>query len=198
MLSKTTPAAAPFNVALKQYATPNQRQAAVLTLWREHPDKAVLWCALQDAASKHGVAVPEPVDFIGVVLGSTMSARRLNDHDDQVLQQFEKLKWKIGAVVKDSTYPMDLWRDLAQFEEPLRELGRSAYDVHKPAGGRKNQNGSRDHKLFVLRMFRYLQEACGRPLISEVVKMLSIVFPDGDHDERTVRSWLPKLPKHHI
>jgi hypothetical protein len=189
------PSSEAFSEALARYQPMSLRHAKILSSWREHPSKGDLWRALQTAAVKHGKAAPEPADFIGIVLGSTMPAQRLNDHNERVLNQVEKLKREISAVVSDADYPLNLWRDLEKFEERLRELDRSTYDMHGrlPAGGRKK--GSRDSKLFAQRMFRYLQNACGRHLASEVTKMLDIVFSDVKHDGRTVRSWLPKAPK---
>jgi hypothetical protein len=189
------PSSEAFSKALARYQPVSRRHAAILKDWREHSSRGDLWCALQSAAVKHGKPPPEPADFIDIVLCATMPAKRLNDHNDHVLKQFEKLKREIGAVVSDAIYPLNLWRDLTKFENSLRELDRSAYDMYTPAGGRKDQNGSRDHKLFAKRMFRYLQNACGQHLASEVIKMLHIIFPDADHEEPVVRSWLPKTPK---
>jgi hypothetical protein len=189
------PSSEAFSKALARYQTPSPRWSVILKSWREHPSKDDLWRAFQGAAIKHGKPLPEPTEFIGVVLGSTMPTKPLNDHNDHVLEQFKKLKQKIGAVVDDAIYPLNLWQDLTKFESSLRELARSAYDMYTPAGGRKDQNGSRDHKAFAQRMFRYLLNACEQPLTSEVTKMLHIVFPDADHEESVVRSWLPKTPK---
>src|SRR5262249_16077197 len=77
---------------LRAYQTARARYGGVLENWREHPSKADLWLALLRAASKHGKSAPTPVDFIGVVLGCTMPADRLNDHAKRVVDQFEKLK----------------------------------------------------------------------------------------------------------
>jgi hypothetical protein len=190
------PSSEAFSKALAQYQTPSRRHADILKSWREHPSRDDLWRVLQSAAVKQGKPPPEPADFIGVVLGSAMPAKLLNDDNDHALNQFEKLKQRIGIVVEDAIYPLDLWLDLQNFERSLRELDRSAYDMYLPAaGGRKDQNGSRDHKLFAQRMFQYLQNSCGRHLASEVITMLHIVFPDAEHDERTIRDWLPKTPK---
>jgi hypothetical protein len=144
---------------------------------------------------KQGKPLPDPVEFIGVVLCSTMPVERLNDHNAHMLKQFEELKREIRAVVNDAIYPLNLWRDLTKFEDSLRELDRSAYDMYTPAGGRKDQNGSRDRKLFAHRMFRYLKESCGQYLPKEVAIMVDILFPGSEDIERTVRSWLPKTPK---
>jgi hypothetical protein len=194
-MDKYLPSSEAFSKALARYQTTSPRYAAILKSWREHPDKDHLWRALQSAAIKRGKSPPDPADFIGVVLSSTMPAKRLNDHSARVLSQFEKLKQEICAIVKDAMYPLDLWRDLATFESSLRELERGAYGMYEPAGGRKDQNRSRDRKLFALRMVRYLEDSCGQRLVNEVAKMLDIVFPGVNHDERTVRHWLPKTPK---
>jgi hypothetical protein len=191
------PSSEAFSKALDRYQTPSPRWSAILKSWREHPSKDDLWRAFQSAAIKQGKPLPEPADFIGVVLGCAMPASRLNDHNNYVLNQFEKLKQKIGTVVEDAIYPLDLWRDLEKFESYLRELDRSAYDMHTPAGGRKDQNDSRDRKLFALRMFRYLENSCGQYLSHEVTKMLNIVFPDDEtkDDARMVRIWLAEISK---
>jgi hypothetical protein len=97
--------------------------------------------------------------------------------------------------VADADYPLDLWRDLQRFEQPLRELAQSAYDIRTAAGGRKDQDGSRDRKMFVHRMFRYLNIACGQFLPTEVATMVDILFPGPEDTQRQVRSWLPKSPK---
>jgi hypothetical protein len=186
-----------FSKALDRYQTPSPRWSAILKSWREHPSKDDLWRAFQSAAIKQGKPLPEPADFIGVVLGATMPTKRLNDHNEHVLNRFKKLKREIGSVVDDADYPLDLWRDLQCFEKSLRELGQSAYDMRTPAGGRKDQNDSRDRQLFALRMFRYLKDSCGEYLSPEVTKMLNIVFPDDEtkDDARMVRIWLAKISK---
>ena len=195
-MDKHLPSADAFSKALARYQTTSPRWSAILKSWREHPSKNDLWRAFQEAAIEHGKSLPEPAEFIGVVLGSTMPAKRLNDHNDHVLKRFESLKREIGTVVSDASSPLNLWQELEKFEEPLRELDRSAYDMHRPAGGRKDQDGSRDRKTFAQRMFRYLQNACGEPLPRQVNTMLDIVFPSAEpHNERLVREWLPKTPK---
>jgi hypothetical protein len=194
-MDKHLPSSEAFGKALARYQTPSPRWSAILKTWRDHASKDDLWRALQSAVVKQGKPIPDPVEFIGVVLGATMPAARLNDHNDHVLKQFEKLKREIGAVVNDAIYPLDLWRDLTKFEISLRELGRSAYDMYTNAGGYKDQNGSRDRKLFAHRMFRYLKDSCGQYLPKEVAIMVDILFPGSEDIERTVRSWLPKTPK---
>lgn len=135
------------------------------------------------------------MDFIGVVLSSTRPVKILNDHNDLVLEQFEKLKRKIKVVVADADYPFDLWRDLQRFEQPLSELSRSAFDPQTSAGGRKDQDGlSRDRKAFVHRMFHYLNDTCGQYLPNQVATMVDIFFPGLEDIERQVRSWLPPKP----
>jgi hypothetical protein len=121
-----------------------------------------------------------------------MPASRLNDHGKAVLNKFETLKQEIADVVRDAICPLDLWRYLQGFENTLRQLDRSDYDMYVPAGGRKDQNDSRDRKLFALRMERYFEDSCGQPLHSQVAAMLDIVFPNVSHDERLVRKWLAK------
>jgi hypothetical protein len=81
--------------------------------------------SISKRSDKAWQAIPEPADFIGVVLGATMPAERLNDHSAHVLKQFERLKKEIGRVVQDADYPLDLWRDLQRFEIPLRELAHA-------------------------------------------------------------------------
>jgi hypothetical protein len=191
MSRKAPEPTATFSKVLARYKTSNPRLTAMLKAWREHPDHGKLWLALQIAARADHRPLLTAADFIGVVLGSTMPAKVLNDHAEQVLQQFEKLKIKIGKVVADADYPFDLWRDLQRFEKPLRELGQSAYDMRTPAGGRKDQNDSRDRKLFATRMFRYLHNTCGQHLPKEVATMVDILFPGPEDTERQVRSWLP-------
>jgi hypothetical protein len=141
------------------------------------------------------VARPHPTDFIDVVLGCTMPTARLNDHSKDVVNEFKKLKLKIIEVVEDADYPLDLWRDLQRFEGSLLDLERSDYDMRAPAaGGRKDENGSRDRKLFAQRMFRYLKDSCGEYLVEEVTVMLNIIFPtDRGTDDRTVRQWLSEI-----
>jgi hypothetical protein len=185
-----------FGHALALYKTKSQRHAAILESWREHPSNAEPWRSLETAASKHGKALPAPADFIGAVLGATMPASRLNDHSRNVRERFEKLKRQLIEAVNDAIYPLDLWRDLARFEASLRDLDRSDYDMLAPAvGGRKNQNGSRDRKLFALRMLRYFENTCGQPLTKEVAMLLDLVFRDVSHDERLVRQWLDEIKK---
>ena len=194
MIASPSPSEA-FSRALSRYQTTSPRYAAILQCWREHPSKGDLWLALGHAASKNDKTPPAVADFIGVVLGCTMPADRLNDHAQAVLDQFEKLKREIIQVVRDADYPLDLWRDLQRFEEGLWRLERSRYPTEQPAGGRKDQNGSRDRKLFSQRMFRYLKAACGEALPTEIVTMLSIIFPDieREDDDRQVRLWLAEI-----
>jgi hypothetical protein len=151
-----------FSKVLADCETTNPRYAAFLKSWQQHPDKDKLWQAVQVAAQAGHRILPIVPDFIGVVLSSTASVKSLNDHNDLVREQFEKLKRKIAGVVADADYPLDLLRDLPRFEQPLRDLGRSAFDILTPAGGRKDQNGSRDRKAFVHRMFHYLHNTCGQ------------------------------------
>jgi len=188
------PSSEAFRKALALYQPMSRRHAKILSSWREHPSKSDLWRALQRASVKHGKAAPEPADFIDFVLGSTMPAKRLNDHNDHVLKCFEKLKREIGTVVSDADSPRNLWRDLEKFEERLRELARSTYDLNAPpAGGRKDQKGSRDRKLFAQRMFRYLNDCCGEHLLVEVTGMLDIIYYPVEHSERLARLWLEEI-----
>ena len=195
MSSKARQPTVTLGKILAEYKTANQRQSAVLVSWREHPDKDKLWQAVQVASQADHRDSPTALDFIGAVLSSTLPARLLNDHNDRVSEQFEKLKRKIAAAVTDADYPSDLLRDLQGFEQPLRELSRSAYDIRTRAGGRKDQDGSsRDRKVFVHRMFHYLHDTCGQYLPKEVATMVDIFFPGLEDTERQVRSWLPPKP----
>jgi hypothetical protein len=187
-----------FSQALARYETTSRRQGAFLKSWREHPDQADPWRALESAAANNGKALPAPADFIGAVLGATMPASRLTDHSRNVRERFEKLKRQLTEVVNDAIYPLDLWRDLARFEASLRELNRSDYDMHAPAaGGRKDVNQSRDRKLFAQRMLRYFENTCGQqpPPIKEVTMLLDVAFPNVSNDERLVREWFDKIKK---
>jgi hypothetical protein len=188
-----------FSKVLAECETTNPRYAVFLKSWQQHPDKDKLWQAVQVAAQADHRNPPTAPDFIGAVLGSTLPAKILNDHNDRVIDQFEKLKRKIAAVVTDADYPSDLLRDLQGFEQPLRELSRSAFDIRTRAGGRKDQDGSsRDRKAFVHRMFHYLHDACGQYLPKQVATMVDILFPgpeDTKRDlDRQVRDWLPPKP----
>jgi hypothetical protein len=200
-MDKHLPSSEAFSKALAHYQPISRRHAAILKDWREDSSRGDLWrafqsaYALQSAAVKQRKPLPEPADFIGDVLGCTLPASRLNKHSKHVVKQFEKLKREIDKVVKDADRPLDLLQDLQRFEKRLWELDRSDYPTDQPAGGRKDQNGSQDHRLFAETMFRYLQNACGQHLASEVIKMLHIVFPDAEHEESVIRSWLPKTRK---
>ena len=100
---KNPPSSAAFSKALVGYKPVSPRHADILKCWREHPNKGEqgeLWLSLQRAATKHGLPAPQPADFIGFVLGCTMPASRLNDHDEDVLDEFQKLKQEIVKVVK--------------------------------------------------------------------------------------------------
>jgi hypothetical protein len=196
MPSRAPAPSAAFNKVLAGYKASSHRQTAVLKSWSEHPDKGKLWQALQVATQADHRPTPAAPDFIGAVLSSTLPASLLNDHNDRVLEQFEKLKRKIGAVVADADYPLDLWRDLQRFEQPLRELEQSAFDMRTSAGGRKDQDGSsRNRKIFVQRMFQYLHNTCGQYLPKQVATMVDIFFPGLEDTERQVRSWLPPKPQ---
>jgi hypothetical protein len=187
-----------FSKVLAGCETTNPRYAPFLKSWQQHPDKDKLWQAVQVAAQADHRNPPTAPDFIEAVLISTLSAKILNDHNDRVIDQFEKLKRKIAAVVTDADYPSDLWRDLQSFEQPLRELGQSAYNIRTRAGGRKDQDGSRDRKAFAHRMFHYLHSTCGQYLPSGVATMVDIFFPGPEDTERQVRSWLPPKPPQQI
>jgi hypothetical protein len=185
-----------FNRALARYETTSRRHEVVLKSWRAHPDKADPWRAFKGAAA-NSKPHPVPADFIGVVLGATRPARRLNDHSRQARERFKKLKRQLTDVVNDAIYPLDLWRDLARFETALRDLDRSDFDMHAaPAGGRKDVNRSRDRKLFALRILRYFEITCGQPPpIKEVTTLLDVAFPNVTHDERLVRQWFEEIKK---
>jgi hypothetical protein len=183
-----------FSKVLADCETTNPRYAAFLKSWQQHPDKDKLWQAVQVAAQADHRILPTVPDFIGVVLSSTAPVKALNDQNDRVREQFEKLKRKISEVVADADYPSDLLRDLQRFEQPLRDLGRSAYDIRTAAGGRKDQDGSRDRKAFVHRMFHYLHNTCGQYLPKGVATMVDIFFPGLEDTDRQVRSWLPPKP----
>lgn len=128
-----------FKAALAAYKPVGDRHADFVKVWSGHPSKTELWQAISHAAARHGLAAPEPLDFIGVVLGCTMPAARLNDHRENVRDEFERIKNQIVAIVQDADYPLNLWRDLERFEAALRDLDRSDYDMHSPAaGGRKD------------------------------------------------------------
>jgi hypothetical protein len=122
MPSKAPEPTASFSKVLAEYTTTNPRQTALLESWREHPDRDKLWQALQIAADKCGRPSPPGPIFIGFVLSSTMPAKHLNDHNEYVLEQFEKLKRKIKATIADAEQPSDLWQDLQRFEIPFLEL----------------------------------------------------------------------------
>jgi hypothetical protein len=110
---KQLPSSESFRKALTAYEPVSPRYAAILESWREHSDKgeqAKLWLSLELAAAKRGLAAPQPTDFIGVVLGCTMPAARMNDHSQAVLDRFEKLKLEINKAVEDAEYPLELWR----------------------------------------------------------------------------------------
>ena len=190
------------------YEPVSPRHAAILKSWRDHSDKGEqvqLWRSLERAAKKyaekyaeehpeeHGLPVPQPAGFIGDVLGCAMPASRLNEHTKHVLKLFEKLKREIIEVVKDADHPLDLWRDLQRFEEPLWYLEKSYYPTDQPAGGRKDVNDSRDRKLFAQHMLRYLKASCGKPLAKEVTVMINIIFPDVVTEPRLVREWLSEI-----
>jgi hypothetical protein len=189
-----------FSKALAGYEPVSPRHAAILKSWRDHSDKGEqvqLWRSLERAAEEHGLPVPQPADFIGVVLGCAMPASRLNDHNEHVLKLFEKLKREIIEVVKDADHPLDLWRGLQRFEETLWHL--EDFPTDQPAGGRNDVNDSRDRKLFAQHMFRYLKASCREYLDKEVTLMLNIIFPDVVTDERTVREWLSEIsPKSNV
>jgi hypothetical protein len=187
-----------FSKVLAGCKTTNPRYAVFLESWQQHPDKDKLWRAVQVAAQADHRNPPTAPDFIGAVLISTMPVKILNDDNDRVLDQFDALKRKIAAVVADADYPFDLLRDLQRFEQPLRDLGRSAYDIRTRAGGRKDQDGSRDRKAFAHRMFHYLHDTCGQYLPSGVATMVDIFFPGPDDTDRQVRSWLPPKPPKRI
>ena len=122
-----------------------------------------------------------------------MPAGRLNDQSEAVRNRFVELKLEITKVVEDADYPLDLWGDLQRFENAIHELDRSDYDMRAPAaGGRKNENDSRDRKLFAQRMFRYLKDSCGEHLVKEVTVMLNIIFPTYT-DDRLARKWLSEV-----
>jgi hypothetical protein len=186
-----------FVPALAKYTAMSPRHNSILESWREHPNKADPWRALQSAAAISGKAVPVPEAFIGAVLGATMPASRLNDHTEQVRERFEILKRQLTQVISDAIYPLDLWRDLANFEAPLRDLNRSDYDMDAPAaGGRSDVNQSRDRKLFALRMLRYYEHNSGQvPSSKEVTTLLDIAFPEIATDERLVRQWFDEVRK---
>lgn len=189
---KQLPLAEAFSKALADYKPISLRHADILGLWSEHPSKADLWLSLGRAAAKHGKSPPRPMDFIDFVLSCTMPAARLNDHSQAALNSFEKLKLKILKVVEDADYPLGLWRDLQRFEVLLRELDQSDYDMYAAAGGPKDQNGSRDRKLFAQKLFRYLRDSCGEELVTEVSVMLDIIYPTHT-DERQARRWLSEI-----
>jgi hypothetical protein len=191
---KNPPSPEAFSKVLAGYKPVSPRHAAFLKSWRDHASRDDLWRALQNAVVKRGGIAPEPADFIDVVLHATLPTKRLNDHNEHVLKLFQELQREIGAVVRDALYPLNLWQDLQRFEEPLRKLDRSAYDMRTPAGGPKDQNDSRDRKFFAHRMFRYLEDVCGEHLPKQVATMVDILFPGSEDPERTVRSWLPKQP----
>jgi hypothetical protein len=195
---KHPPSADAFSTALASYEPLSPHHGAILKSWRHHSHKderSELWRSLEQAAAGHGLPAPQPTDFIGVVLGCTMPAARLNDHSQDVLKRFERLKLEIIKVVEDADYALNLWRDLARFETPLREIDRSDYDMHAPtAGGRNAVDNSRDRKLFAQRMFRYLKDCCGEYLAKEVAGFINIIFPTTKAtDERTVRAWLSEI-----
>jgi hypothetical protein len=101
------PSSDAFSKALASYDPVSPRHGAILKSWRDHSDKGEqvqLWRSLERAAEKHGLPVPQPADFIGVVLGCTMPAARLNDHSEYVLDQYEKLKREIVEAVKGADY----------------------------------------------------------------------------------------------
>ncbi|MCP3370768.1 hypothetical protein [Bradyrhizobium cajani] len=187
---------ATFNAALDAYKPVSDRHADFVMRWKEHPSKAELWLALSRAAAKHGLPVPEPADFIGVTLGCTMEAARLNDHSKSVRDDFDKIKREIVQVVEDADYPLNLWRDLERFETALRELDHSDYDMHAPAaGGRNDVHGSRNRRVFAQRLARYLREVCGEALIDQVAEMVDIVFAtEAPTDPSLVRRWLGHPP----
>jgi hypothetical protein len=193
---KHIPSADAFSKALASYEPVSPRHGAILKSWRDHSHKderSELWRSLEQAAAGHGLPAPQPTDFIGVVLGSTMPAARLNDHSEAARNRFEKLKLEITKVIEDADYPLDLWRDLQRFENTLHELDRSDYDMRAPAaGGRKDTNDSRDRKLFAQTLFRYLKESCGEHLVKEVTLMLNIIFPTYT-DDRLARQWLSEI-----
>jgi hypothetical protein len=190
-----------FSKALAGYEPVSPRHAAILKSWRDHSNKGEqvqLWRSLERAAEKyaeeHGRPVPQPADFVGIVLGCAMPASRLNDHNEHVLKLFGKLKREIIEVVKDADHPLDLWRDLQRFEETLWHLEKSDYPTKEAAGGRNDVNDSRDRKLFAQHMFRYLKDSCGEYLAEDVTVMLNIIFPtDKGTDERTARDWLSEI-----
>lgn len=106
MPSKAPEPTATFSKVLAGYRTSGTRHTAMLTTWREHPDKEKLWQALLVASQADHRNPPMAMDFIGVVLSSTRPVKILNDHNDLVLEQFEKLKRKIKVVVADADYPL--------------------------------------------------------------------------------------------
>jgi hypothetical protein len=192
-----------FSKALAGYEPVSPRHAAILKSWRDHSDKGEqvqIWRSLEGAAEEHCLPVPQPADFIGVVLGCAMPAARLNDHSEHVLKLFGKLKREIIEVVKDADHPLDLWRDLQRFEETLWHLEKSDYPTKEAAGGRNDVDASRDRKLFAQHMFRYLKDSCGEYLAEDVTVMLNIIFPtDRGTDERTARGWLSEIsPKPNV
>lgn len=192
MPSRAPPKAPAFSKVLAGCKAANPRYAALLKSWQEHPDKEKLWQAIQIAAhAVHRGDLPTAPDFIAEVLSSTMPVKILNDHGDRVLDAFKKLKQKISKVVTDADDPFALWRDLEAFEHPLIELHRSAYNPRTPAGGRKDQAGSRNRRAFVYRIFKYVHNACGQYLPSDVATMVDIFFPGLEDTDRQVRKWLP-------
>lgn len=195
---KKAPPSEASSKALAGYKPVDLRHAPILKSWRDHSHKderVMLWRSFEQAAAKHGLPAPHPAKFIGIVLGCTMRAARLNDHREHVLKQFEKTKDEIVKIVEDADYPWDLWRDLQRFEDVLWQLDRSDYDMNGPlAGGRNDSNSSRDRKLFAQRMFRCLEGSCGEYLVKEVTVMLNIIYPIGEvTEERVVRKWLADI-----
>jgi hypothetical protein len=195
MPSKAPHKAAAFSKVLAGCETTNPRYAELLKSWQQHPDKDKLWQAVQVAAQADHRSPPTAPDFIGAVLSSTISVKILNDHNDRVLAAFQKLKRKITGVVTDADDPFALWRDLQGFERPLLDLSRSAFDLRTRAGGRKDQDGSRDRKAFVHRVFHYVHSTCGQYLPTDVATMVDIFFPGIEDTERQVRKWLPPKPR---
>jgi hypothetical protein len=124
-------------------------------------------------------------ELIRFVLSSRHGVERLIAHESKMRKQFEDARDSFAELIKLAESPREIEDAIAHFKlasERLR-FDKSIYDFHAPTPvSRKDQNGSRTKKAFVLRMQHFFEIRCGRPMTEIITQLMDIVF-GGAHSE---------------
>ena len=159
--------------------------------WRKFAGVEDLWARVLQAEERHRGSLGErssPKEFIQTVLSARYGVTRLIAYESAVKEKFAELKAEFAECIEAADSPAEIGDAISEFKPKFETLGRAIYDFDAAtAVSRKDQNGSRTRKAFVLRMRSYFLRRCGREMDDVMSLLLDIVFKGKSHSQDDAR-----------